>query len=314
MTMRRTALVSIRVALAALVLWWLLGAAESGVGPSGWPARARSEMLGLDGGLEGLIDSALHLARGSPGDVPVMALVAGRPARWSCSGGPIRWEVDRVGMPADGVATVRAGLARISRVAGLRFAFAGLTTVAPAPSWRPSVGGPVVLVGWVNHRMSPMFAPPAPADAVGMTVSLTRGGRLVGAAVGFDAAEWAALTTGFGAGVTQGELTLHELEHVVGIGDQRRWPGDLSYQRLVARPRAAFGAGDLTGLRELGCPGQSGRLIGLGAASALARTTSRRRATIGSSGSKSPEAMVAGIRPSSAMLGCRHQSTRWSGW
>lgn len=252
--MRRTALASVRVALAALVLWWLLGAVESGVGPSGWPARARSEVLGLDGRLEGLIESALHPATSSPGDVPVMALVAGRPARWLCRGGPIRWEVDRVGMPADGVATVRAGLARISRVAGLRFAFAGLTPVAPSPSWRPSPGGPVVLVGWVHHQTSPMFAPPAPAGAVGMTVSLTRGGHLVGAVVAFDALEWERLAAGFGAGVTQGELALHELEHVVGIGDQRRWPGDLSYQRLILRPAAAFGTGDLAGLRELGCP------------------------------------------------------------
>jgi hypothetical protein len=251
---RRAVVTAVHLAMAALALWWVLIAAEAGVGPSGWWPRARSEVLGQDDRLAGLLQRVVHPAASSPADIPAMALGrGGRPLGWQC-GATILWEVDRLGLPADGVATIAAGLARISVVSGLRFAFVGTTTASPAPSWRPLPGGPAVLVGWVRYQTSPMFAPPAPGDAVAMTVALASGDHLTGAVVAFDAGEWAALTPGFGAGVTQGELALHELEHVAGIGDQVRWPGDLSFRRLLPRPAAAFGSGDRTGLRKLGCP------------------------------------------------------------
>jgi hypothetical protein len=56
---------------------------------------------------------------------------------------------------------------------------------------------------------------------------------------------------GFGAGVTRGELLLHELGHVMGL-EHVSDPSQLMFPELLARRRAAFGPGDLEGLRQLG--------------------------------------------------------------
>lgn len=262
--MGRLSVIAARLVLAGSAVWWVLAAVLAGVPPSGWDVRARSELSSLDGRLKVLLGRAVYPDLSSPADVPPMAAgLYGRPASWSCSGESIRWAVDLLGLPPDGVAMISTGLARITAVSGLRFVYTGQVNVPPTPTWVPSPGGPEVLIGWVA-RSSPLLAPPAPRDAVAMTEVVVQGSHLIGAAVAFDAAEWRTLSPGFGAGTTRGGLALHELLHVVGIGDQSRWLGDLSYRRLIPRSAASFGAGDLAGLRELGCPIRT--LNGAGAA------------------------------------------------
>lgn len=68
-----------------------------------------------------------------------------------------------------------------------------------------------------------------------------------------DRSTGAPLPGGFGAGVTRGRVMLHELGHVVGLGHAGS-PAQLMYPELAEHtaPTAAFGVGDLAGLRLLG--------------------------------------------------------------
>ncbi len=191
--------------------------------------------------------------RSSPTDTPWVATWHNEPVRWSC-GTPITWAVSTAApIPSGGLTTVRQAFKRIATTSGLRFAYDGSLPAVPGPGWRPPRGGPEVLIGWIPRSANPIFAPPAPTDALAMAEDLSTGPRLVGAVVDYSPQAYRKLQRGFGRGTTQGALVLHELMHVVGVGDQTRWPGDLSFGQLIARPTATFGAGDLAALRRLGC-------------------------------------------------------------
>ena len=49
---------------------------------------------------------------------------------------------------------------------------------------------------------------------------------------------------GFGAGITRGELLLHELGHAMGLNHVSN-AKQIMYPVIISRPKAAYGVGDL---------------------------------------------------------------------
>ncbi|MBT0769014.1 matrixin family metalloprotease [Kineosporia sp. J2-2] len=66
-----------------------------------------------------------------------------------------------------------------------------------------------------------------------------------------DATRIENLAEGFGAGLTRGNVVLHELGHVTGLGDAKK-KGELMYPVLSKSTPDGFAAGDLEGLEEVG--------------------------------------------------------------
>jgi hypothetical protein len=66
-----------------------------------------------------------------------------------------------------------------------------------------------------------------------------------------DARYFASLAHGFGSGITQGELLLHELAHIAGLGESDN-PANICYEVMIPRASASFGPGDLAALKILG--------------------------------------------------------------
>lgn len=169
--------------------------------------------------------------------------------------------VVRIGTgPANGLSLVQEALARISSLTGLQFAFDGLVTTVP--TWEQLSGGGKVdlataykpiFIGWATPKETNIWAR-QPGDALGVggptTIELSGGARLYvsGFAVLLPTP---VVTGGFGPGLTTGNVLLHELGHVVGLGHTPT-AGELMEPELTATTGDGYGPGDRRGLWSLG--------------------------------------------------------------
>lgn len=176
----------------------------------------------------------------------------GRPARFDpCN--PIRYVVDKRLAPDGAVEDLGQGISQIEDASGLDFRFEGLTDRPAAGSgrtegkrWAP------VVIAWVPPPE--MLTPTEQAvGAAGSRSVAARGGGLVYVTgiVTFNAE--ARLLPGFALGDSWGDVVLHELGHLVGLGH-------VSDTTQVMNPNvtggeARLGAGDLAGLSVLGSGG-----------------------------------------------------------
>ena len=160
--------------------------------------------------------------------------------------------------PPGAVDEVRAAFGRLSAATGIRFVDDGTTTELHSAfgerdltqarygnRWAP------ILVSWTSAAVEPLLA--GGTLGYGGSTSYWRGSSdeaYVSGEVVFDT-DQAALSPGFGAGLTRGNLILHELGHVVGldhIGDRAQ----LMHASIHQGSPNGFGAGDLAGLAQLG--------------------------------------------------------------
>lgn len=190
----------------------------------------------------------------------VMTNADGSPVRFDpCT--PIHYVVNLDGAPTGAAGLVAGAVARLSAATGMTFVDDGPTTEQPS---RERTADQPARYG---HRWAPvLIAWSAPAES-----DLLPGGRVVGEGIStwvrmddgrqaftsgeavIDRDDTAQLPATFGTGATLGELLLHELGHVVGLGhstDQTQ----VMYPTLLPLPQAAYGAGDLVGLAQLGAP------------------------------------------------------------
>ena len=195
-------------------------------------------------------------AAASAGWSPSYVDDAGRPARWDpCA--PIHYVVQTQWMPVGGRRDLTAALRRLSAASGLTFVDDGDTDELPSQAreaYQPARYGKrwaPLLVGWL---------PPARTDlglgrgVAGVTVAVAipghRGGSIVTGQVALDADHQ--LPTGFGPGATEGEVLLHELAHVVGLGHVLD-PTQVMYPQTT-NSESQYGAGDRAGLAAVGRP------------------------------------------------------------
>jgi hypothetical protein len=190
---------------------------------------------------------------------------SGRPMRFdSCR--PIRYVVNPDGAPAGAVDEVNDAFRRLSAVTGLRFQSAGTTNETHLPvggttrrrSYQPERYGvgqwAPVLISWTTDRAEPLLAglTLGYGGATSYWLSTTDQAYVTGEAV-FDR-DLSVLRSGWGAGLTRGNLVLHELSHVLGldhVADRRQ----VMNPSLNSSTPDGFGAGDVAGLSRIGAAG-----------------------------------------------------------
>ncbi|GAC1587807.1 MAG: hypothetical protein NVS3B21_03020 [Acidimicrobiales bacterium] len=189
----------------------------------------------------------------------LVANADGSPARFNpCAA--IHYVTNLGAAPAGAAAMVSGALDRISTASGMSFVNDGPTTEIPnsgRPAVQPTRYGnswaPVV-IAWAHTSQSDLL-PGGNTIGEGGSSWVSQGGPkiFVTGEVVIDADSTANLPVSFGSGSTLGELVLHELGHVMGLGHSSD-PNQLMYPSLVPVPVAAYGAGDLNGLTHLGRP------------------------------------------------------------
>ena len=180
-------------------------------------------------------------------------LLSSQRTRWqSCR--PVRWTFNDSRAPRQGLEQVRAAIRRIHAATGLEFDFVGRTTQKVNP-WGDDIDGAAVAIGWRPARtfrhlvnstqvvgLAGQRSVSGYRDAQGALFRTTQGGVILNAGHRLD--------RGFGEGTTWGEVIVHELGHVMGLGHVGSRKQVMYYS--TTGYDANLGAGDLNGLRRLG--------------------------------------------------------------
>jgi hypothetical protein len=161
--------------------------------------------------------------------------------------------------PAGAVDEVKAAFQRLGQTLGIRFVYDGTTTEAHVPfggrkSYQPARYGErwaPILISWVGADVESLLA--GGTLGYGGSTSYWAGSSdeaYITGEVVFDT-EQMVLRPGFGAGLTRGNLILHEIGHVAGL-DHVQDRAQLMYPSISASTPDGYGPGDLAGLAQLG--------------------------------------------------------------
>jgi hypothetical protein len=158
--------------------------------------------------------------------------------------------------PEGGLRLVRRGVARIEAATGLDFRYAGETSQAANP-YGSGVRGAKIIIGWRAGSYQYFARNPGVVGVGGNTylggfreADRTRVSKAISGGVVLNAGWNTSLGGGFGEGHTWGEVVIHELGHVLGMGHVDAG-SQIMYYSTTPRD-ATWGAGDLTGLTRLG--------------------------------------------------------------
>jgi hypothetical protein len=185
----------------------------------------------------------------------------GTPVRYNACA-PIHYVMNLSDAPPGAATLVTGVLSRISAASGLTFDNDGTTSEVPSAeraAYQPSRYGDEwapVLIAWSRPSETDLLPGGDVIGEGGSSWVQPAGGErsfVSGEAV-IDADNTSNLAVSFGAGATLGQLLMHELGHVVGLGHTRD-PTQIMYPALLPLPAAVYGAGDLTGLANLGIQG-----------------------------------------------------------
>jgi hypothetical protein len=182
----------------------------------------------------------------------------GHKIRWDPCAGPITWTFNPDHMPHHGRKQLRAGFRRIERATGLHFEYAGTTGQKPNPFGTEIRNGADLIIGWRTARDYRLFRhQPQVVGEGGNThrygyreADGTRASRAISGGVVLNASRDRKLDEGFGRGYTWGEVIVHEIGHVLGLGHIGARTQVMYFQTI--RRDANWGAGDLRGLTKVG--------------------------------------------------------------
>ena len=167
---------------------------------------------------------------------------------------PVRYVINPSSAPPTGIEDVRRGFEMLAQATGMDFVYEGATDEPIGPSRearQPRRYGPgwaPILVGWVNAGELEVDGVDKAGTAGSVAAREGRTTAYVTGSVTLNAD--ARVLDGYGLGVTSGDVILHELGHLVGLGhvDDR---SQIMFPNVTEGP-AEYGRGDLSGLRRLG--------------------------------------------------------------
>lgn len=160
--------------------------------------------------------------------------------------------------PSFAAQDVLVALAQVTASTGMHFAYDGTTSYLPwkYPSFAGYPGQTDLVIAWSTPSQVSGLA----GDVVGIGGAALSWGagiqtRPVKGSVVLDATT--PVRPGFGYGVTDGSLVMHELGHVLGLGHSSE-AVEVMFPALHAASRSNYMKGDLSGLWQLGyslkCP------------------------------------------------------------
>ena len=182
-------------------------------------------------------------------------------ARWDPCG-VIGWRINTRQSTSGALRDARIAFHRLSQATGFTFRYRGTTTRIPqmdSNSWFPS--HTQIVVAWARKGQSSLFEYSPRADAVGVPyyyMGYHNGDgsdayRIATGSVVIDSQ--LRVKGGYGRGVSRGDILLHELGHVMGLGHVDA--GSEMMNAVMTRGAAVYGKGDLAGLEargaEMGC-------------------------------------------------------------
>ena len=176
--------------------------------------------------------------------------------RWdSCD--PIRWTFNAKNAPKRALKQLRAGMRRLHLATGLDFDYKGKTSQKPNP-YGNNLEGADVIVGWRTPKDYRVFKRNPGTVGIGgnkyysgfQEADGSPVNKAVQGGVVFNASMRGELRNGFGRGATWGEVIIHELGHVMGLGHPNA-DKQIMYYSIIGRD-ADWGAGDLAGFRRVG--------------------------------------------------------------
>jgi hypothetical protein len=182
----------------------------------------------------------------------------GGPVRYNpCA--PVRYVINPANAPAGAVDEVKQAFGRLGAVTGIQFVDGGTTNEQHVAFGHPKTSNPAlygpgwapILISWASDAVEPMLA--GNVLGYGGSSSYWAGSSdeaYVTGEVIFDT-NLLGLRPGFGAGLTRGNLTIHELGHVVGL-DHVQDRGQVMYPAISPSSPDGLGGGDLAGLAQLG--------------------------------------------------------------
>lgn len=177
------------------------------------------------------------------------------------SGSPVAWCTNSIDIaindtfaPAGARADFEKALRMMSGLTGVTFNMVGTTNTVPTSNYHLTPGNPYapVIAAWVD---------PAQTDLLGSTQSATTtvnpadngdGLKYVTGALVFNVNHDALYQPGFGAGMTRGNLYLHELGHLFGLKHVDA-ADELMNPRIGTFSPNGFAVGDRLGLLKLRC-------------------------------------------------------------
>ncbi len=158
------------------------------------------------------------------------------------------------------LAEVRSAVSRLSRATGVTYSYRGTTTVVPRRANVDRLGAELVVavvpatatdfglgngvIGFGGYRYWE-WSSVGPAGSAPSQAAIARGWVVL------DVASFLATPRGTGAGVTRGNVVLHELAHTLGL-DHVENPTQLMNPVLLPGSPRGYAAGDLAGLHRLG--------------------------------------------------------------
>lgn len=188
------------------------------------------------------------------GPFTFLTLDHGRPVRYDpCQ--PIHYTANLALAPANGLADLQEAVRRVSVATGLTFVYDGATTEIPTSHRemhgdnRLPSGWPPVVVAWALPSDTDLFTSGSVGEGGSTWSGFPDHEVYVTGLVVIDASQNAKLSAGFG-GHSLGAVLMHELGHVVGL-DHVQDTSQMMYPTVTGKT-AAWGTGDLAGLRQLG--------------------------------------------------------------
>jgi hypothetical protein len=184
----------------------------------------------------------------------------GSPVRFNpCA--PIHYVTNLAQGPGNAASLIQGVLSQVSAATGLSFVDDGPTNEVPAanrPAYQPSRYGPnwaPVLIAWSTSSQSSLLPSGGSVIGEGGASWVQAPGQnkvyVTGQAV-INADDTTTLLASLGSGSTLGDLLLHELGHLVGLGHTTD-AAQVMYPVLLPQVHPSeYGAGDLAGLGHLG--------------------------------------------------------------